>query len=175
MKNLEPKEFAYKYKINEPKTQALVEEVLGKIREIESREERTKTSIIDSIKQDFCEIKIDKKANKRKIEYDTHHYHNKELTNLIETAEKIQEQIKGLAALVSNKRPDLNQDEQDAIVKELFDFNSDKEDFKIREEINVLKILLMDQEFFIQSGDPKANPARAASLRAQIASLASQL
>ena len=196
MKKLEAIELGHTAKEKKPKTQALMEEILGKIREIESRDVRRETDIIEPFKNSNHKEKnkapkLGKETKNHKQDSDTNsysktsieltsstrneHHHSHHHEDSRRDVKRAEQEIKKLTKLVAKKRPDLAEEEQHKIIGTLFELSSSKEDYKIRDEIAALKILLQNQVFLIESGDPKADTAYTSKLQAEISDLASLL
>ena len=165
--------------------QPLIEVVLGKIKEIESRDDRRETDAIKPFKQEGkkapkkSDNKAPEKAKKEKSENDSKSYRiddgHEDIKRFEKDAKEAEKEIKELAKLVAKKRPKLEKHEQIVIAEELFEAKSDGKDHRIQDEIAMLRILLDNEEYRIRESKADADSSYASGLTAKIAELASLL
>jgi len=185
VKKLEQIQVKHEIKERKQKKQALIEDVLNRIREIESRDDRTDPDAIKPFQQvkerllNKEQDKVSEKAKTNKAKNDSEFYRinygHEDLKRFEEDAGEAKHKIAGLTELVAKKKPNLNKEEQLAIVEELYELNSSSEKYKIRDEIAALRILLDNEKYKIKANEADADSAYTADLIAQIAELASLL
>lgn len=113
------------------KEQSLIESVLGKIRELESKNLRESPEVKNiEVKKKKAEKTDDSLARDYLKIIESHHQYEGDLEKFEKNLEKSVREVKTLSDLVNKRKPHLRKEEKLVLVDMLYDLSADREEFR---------------------------------------------
>jgi polyhydroxyalkanoate synthesis regulator phasin len=186
MKNFSTKDFEPKLSNKGlDKAKTFIQDTLNSITNLDDKltnnpNRRPHQQIDDITKLSYRRVPgLDKKARKLADEYFRKFYlrndDQKDSQKLPSNAARAKLEINSLANLIQNKKPQSKEEERLALLDKLFDFRREAEEFRIRDEIARLQILLIDEETKLKNSETKENRGFITELKNQIIQLSKEV